>query len=346
MAPCPRAPPATASRPPFSRSRSWAPPLLPFCWLRPASVRREAGLDVLLVTVDTLRADALGSYGRKGAETTRMDRLAAQGVRFDFAHAHNVVTLPSHANILSGRYAFDHGIRENSGFRFPAGVETLATLLRRHGYRTGAFVSAFPLDSRFGLDRGFEVYDDQLGGVAAGGDFEMQERSGEQTVAAARAWLARTKGPRFCWVHLYEPHAPYAPPFEWRGRVPTAYDGEVAATDAALAPAPRSDPRGGPPPGARWWCSPPTTARASASTARRPTASSPTRRPCACPWCSTALVSSRRGWWPRACATSTCSRRSSTPSLCPSSMACRGAACWRWRRVAPPAPLPRATSRR
>jgi len=204
--------------------------------LRPDAVRRAAGLDVLLVTVDTLRADALGCYGRVGAETPRMDRLAAGGARFAFAHAQNVVTLPSHANILSGRYPFDHGVRENSGFRFPRGMDTLATVLLSHGYHTGAFVSAFPLDSRFGLDAGFEVYDDRLGDAEKTPDFRMQERPGPRTVAAARAWLDATPGPRFCWVHLYEPHAPYAPPFEWRGRVPSAYDGEVTAADMALGP--------------------------------------------------------------------------------------------------------------
>ena len=210
---------------------------LAITWLRGRRiVHRERNLSVLLVTIDTLRADALGCYGRVGASTPHVDRLAATGVRFDFAHAHNVVTLPSHANILSGRYPFDHGVRENSGFRFPAGMDTLATLLRKQGYRTGAFVSAFPLDSRFGLDRGFEVYDDRLGDAEGGSDFHMQERAGARTVAAAREWIRGNPGPRFCWVHLYEPHAPYAPPLEWRGRVPTAYDGEVAAADAALAP--------------------------------------------------------------------------------------------------------------
>jgi hypothetical protein len=216
-----------------------------FFWLRPAPVRREAGLDVLLVTVDTLRADALGSYGRKGAETTRMDRLAAQGVRFDFAHAHNVVTLPSHANILSGRYAFDHGMRENSGFRFPAGVETLASLLRGHGYHTGAFVSAFPLDSRFGLDRGFEVYDDQLGGVASGSDFEMQERSGTKTVEAARAWLAtRGCGPAVacrCWRRRRDRRRPASSVGRARRRTPAPVVGRRACA-AAHRTSPPSSP--------------------------------------------------------------------------------------------------------
>jgi hypothetical protein len=129
----------------------------------PAPVRRDPGLSVLLITIDTLRADALGCYGNRTIETPWMDRLAAAGVRFEQGHAQNVVTLPSHANILSGRYPLDHGVRDNSGFRVPGGPETLATVLKRAGYRTAAFVSAFPLDSRFGLDRGFDVYDDRLG---------------------------------------------------------------------------------------------------------------------------------------------------------------------------------------
>src|SRR5213594_1324823 len=126
-------------------------------------VKREAGLDVVLVTIDTLRADALGASGNPAAATPWMDRLAREGVRFERAYAHNVVTLPSHANILSGRYPLQHGVRDNSGFRFPAETASLATILKAAGYRTGAFVSAFPLDARFGLGRGFDRYDDRLG---------------------------------------------------------------------------------------------------------------------------------------------------------------------------------------
>jgi arylsulfatase A-like enzyme/Tfp pilus assembly protein PilF len=202
------------------------------------SVRREAGLRVLLVTVDTLRADALGAYGRAGAETPWMDRLAAEGVRFAEARAQNVVTLPSHANILSGRYPTDHGVRDNAGFRFPATTETLATLLKARGYRTGAFVSAFPLDSRFGLERGFDVYDDRFANVDTHTAFEMEERKGPETVALARDWIrAQGDSPWFCWVHLYEPHFPYAPPEPLRSRFASApYQGEVAAADAALGP--------------------------------------------------------------------------------------------------------------
>jgi choline-sulfatase len=208
-------------------------------WSRAAhGLRREPGLSVLLVTIDTLRADALGAYGNRGAETPWIDRLAASGVRFDAAHAHNVTTLPSHANILSGRYPFDHGVRDNMSFRFPAGMETIATLLAARGYRTGAFVSAFPLASRFGLRRGFEVYDDSFVGTLPRSAFRLEERPGTETVALARRWLdAQPDRPFFCWVHLYEPHYPYEPPEPFASRFRgDPYHGEVAAADAALRP--------------------------------------------------------------------------------------------------------------
>jgi arylsulfatase A-like enzyme/Tfp pilus assembly protein PilF len=202
----------------------------------PRDVRRESGLNVLLVTIDTLRADALGAYGDSRAETPWIDRLARGGVRFARAHAHNVVTLPSHSNILSGRHPFAHGVRDNAGFRFPRGTETLATILKRNGYRTAAFVSAFTLDSRFGLDAGFDVYDDAFAERDTPTAFALPERSGVETVAAARRWLAEAgPGPYFCWVHLYDPHAPYEPPEPFASRFPDdPYRGEVAAADAAL----------------------------------------------------------------------------------------------------------------
>jgi arylsulfatase A-like enzyme/Tfp pilus assembly protein PilF len=205
---------------------------------RAVPVRRDPGLSVLLVTIDTLRADALGCYGHPRVETPWIDQLARAGVRFEQAHAQNVVTLPSHANILSGRYPLVHGVRDNSGFRFPAGVDTLATILKRAGYRTGAFVSAFPLDSRFGLDRGFDVYDDRLGDPESRTAFLMQERSGATTVAEARSWLDAQKGAKtFAWVHVYEPHFPYVPPEPFASRFANdLYHGEVSATDAILRP--------------------------------------------------------------------------------------------------------------
>jgi len=208
------------------------------CHPTPA-IHRQPGLNVLLVTIDTLRADAIGAYGNARASTPTIDRLAAGGVRFSAAHAHTVVTLPSHANILSGSYPTRHGVHENSGFRLPPQIDTLATMLHALGYRTGAFVSAFPLDRRFGLDRGFDVYDDRYGKGRDRSAFHVAERAGTETVAAAQAWIAGsgTGTPWFAWVHLYEPHFPYAPPEPFASRFAfDPYLGEVAAADAALAP--------------------------------------------------------------------------------------------------------------
>src|SRR6476661_7133335 len=166
------------------------------------------GADVVLITIDTLRADAFGFAGNRRVETPELDRLAAAGRVFDDAHAHNVVTLPSHANILTGLYPYQHGVRDNSGFALPAKVPTLATLLRRAGWATGAVVAAYPLDAKFGLDQGFDLYDDHFPRGSNPADFVIAERRGDQVVAAARAWWAAQAGKRrFLWVHLYDPHA-------------------------------------------------------------------------------------------------------------------------------------------
>ena len=194
--------------------------------------------NVLLITIDTLRADAIGAYGNARAATPWIDRLAGGGLRFDRAHAHTVLTLPSHANILSGLYPQDHGVRDNAGFRFPSGSATLATVLKERGYATAAFISAFPLDSRFGLARGFDVYDDGFLDATPHTPLLEQERRGTETVARARRWLDAHAGePTFCWVHLYEPHSPYAASEPFGSRFPNdPYAAEVAAADAALEP--------------------------------------------------------------------------------------------------------------
>jgi len=218
-----------------------------------ADLRVVPRQNVLLVTIDTLRADALGSYGGRAA-TPSLDRLARDGVRFDFAHAHAVLTLPSHASILTGRYPFQHGVRDNSGYRLAADAPTAATLLKQAGYDTAAFIGAFPLHSRFGLARGFDVYDDRFGETRAPTEFVMPERPATEVVALARDWLHRrstlksqgstlspqaqapSPQPWFVWVHVFDPHAPYRPPPPFDAQYARAYDGEVAATDAALAP--------------------------------------------------------------------------------------------------------------
>lgn len=198
--------------------------------------------DVVLVTVDTLRYDALGFAGNRRVRTPNLDRIAGEGRWFSQAHAQNVVTLPSHVNILTGLYPYQHGVRDNDGFRLADGVPTLATRLRGAGYRTAAFVGAFPLDARFGLAKDFEVYDQNYPRGAHAYDFVMPERRASEVVAAAQAWLASGESsgaakPFFLWVHLYDCHAPYSPPAPFdREYAGVPYDGEVASVDDALGP--------------------------------------------------------------------------------------------------------------
>src|SRR5262245_37722045 len=202
-----------------------------------ADLRSIPGQNVLLVTIDTLRADALGAYGGP-ASTPALDRLARDGVRFDFAHAHAVLTLPSHASILTGRYPFQHGIRDNGGYRLPSGARTLATLLKHAGYATAAFVAAFPVHSRFGLNQGFDIYDDHFGETRAPSEFVMPERPASAVVPLVRGWIAaRAAKPWFAWLHVFDPHAPYKPPPPYDAQYASRpYYGEVAATDAGLTP--------------------------------------------------------------------------------------------------------------
>ena len=206
-------------------------------WIKSRSIRRDPGLSVLLITIDTLRADALGAYGGK-AETPWVDRLAREGVRFETAHAHNVVTFPSHSNLLSGQLPLIHGVHDNTGFRFPVDMETLATRFKALGFRTAAFVSAFVLDSRFGLDRGFDLYDDRTTGIEAQSPFRVPDRKGTETVAAAKTWIdAQGDAQFFAWVHLYDPHYPYLPAEPFASKYEKEpYLGEVSAADAALGP--------------------------------------------------------------------------------------------------------------
>lgn len=204
----------------------------------PAAAGGAAPLDLLLVTIDTLRADATGFGGHRPSPTPLLDRLAAGGLVFTEAHAHNVVTLPSHTNILTGLYPFQHGVRDNEGFHVSARVPTLATVLHAAGYATGAFVGAFPLDSQFGLNHGFDVYDDHYPKGGTGEQYLFPERKGDKVVAPAVAWWHRQRGRRrFMWVHLFDPHAPYDPAEPYRSRFPgQPYYGEIAAADAYLAP--------------------------------------------------------------------------------------------------------------
>lgn len=193
-----------------------------------------ADTNVLLVTIDTLRADRLSCYSPKFVQTPRIDALAARGVLFERAFAHDPTTLPSHTNILLGQTSLVHGVNENGLSIIPKESMTLAKLLKSKGYATGAFVSAFPLDSRFGLNLGFDLYDDHYPAKPALG-FDYAERKAERTIEAALAWISLQKGKWFCWVHLWDPHFPYAPPEPYASRFPQdPYSGEVAYIDASL----------------------------------------------------------------------------------------------------------------
>jgi arylsulfatase A-like enzyme len=244
------------------RGRAPAPPA-------PIAAGALHGANVLLVTIDTLRADHVGAYGSEGSLTPTIDAFAKDGLRFERTYAHVPLTLPSHASLLTASYPTRNGVRDNGTFHLGGASPTLAESFKRLGYRTGAFVGAFVLDARFGLGRGFDLYDDRMNGSSA--DLEVVQRTAEQVLAPAYAWITNqssglgaqgsgtlpgtvapgtpapspqppasslqppVSGPWFAWVHLYDPHEPYAPPEPYRSQYASEpYDGEIAYTDAAL----------------------------------------------------------------------------------------------------------------
>jgi arylsulfatase A-like enzyme len=189
---------------------------------------------IVLVSVDTLRADHVGCYGASGAHTPHLDALAARGVRFAAAFSPTPLTLPAHATLLTGRDPMAHGVRHNSIHRLPPAVSTLAERLAAAGRATAAVVGARVLERRFGLDRGFAHYDDAVRGGPRG-PTGYAERSAEEVVDAALAWLATAPDRFFLWVHLYDPHRPYAPPPGFASAFAARpYDGEIAFADAQI----------------------------------------------------------------------------------------------------------------
>ena len=201
---------------------------------RPRPAASGAGCNVLLITLDTVRADHIGAYGYRKIETPNLDRLASEGVRFADAGSPVPLTLPSHATILSGLLPPHHGVRNNGAERFPEDPATLATQLAAAGYRTGAFIGAFVLDRRFGLVRGFDRYDDDIPRERVA-DLDA-ERPGRVVTDRAVAWLSeKSEKPFFAWVHLYDAHAPYTPPEPFRALyADRPYDGEIAEVDAQV----------------------------------------------------------------------------------------------------------------
>ncbi len=185
---------------------------------------------VVIICIDTLRADRLPAYGYAKVRTPAIEALRADGVLFEQAWAHSPQTLPSHASILTGRLPFEHGVRDNLGFTLKSSEVTLAEMLKRQGYVTGGFVSAYVMRAETGIGRGFETYDARLPASSPEVAIGEVQRDGAETVAAAAAWLAGQPSSKlFVFLHLYEPHTPYAPPQRFRQYEP--YDGEVAYSD-------------------------------------------------------------------------------------------------------------------
>jgi arylsulfatase A-like enzyme/predicted Zn-dependent protease len=191
---------------------------------------RRADGPIILISIDTLRADRLPAYGYSATRTPHLDRLIADGVLFENAYSHSPQTLPSHTSMLTGELPFEHGVRDNIGFNVKSQQRTLQQMLREAGYATGGFVSAYVLRKQVGFDQGFDHYDDALPPVSPDKPLGQMQRPGTDTLAAATTWLDARTSPRFfLFFHIYEPHRPYAPPPHIKAGNP--YDGEVEYSD-------------------------------------------------------------------------------------------------------------------
>lgn len=206
---------------------------------RPDLDRLRGGRDfnVILITVDTLRADKIGCYGSPRVKTPVMDAFAAAGVRFEKCIAQTPLTLPSHTTIMTGTLPIHHGVRDNGGFVVPEELETMAEAFKAEGYATAAFVAAYVLDGKWGLDQGFDTYFDKFD-LSRFEKISLAEvqRPASEVVDEALGWLERNKdGKFFAWIHLYDPHTPYAPPEPFLSEYPhQPYYGEIAYADSQI----------------------------------------------------------------------------------------------------------------
>jgi hypothetical protein len=202
---------------------------------RPASVFR--GAPVVLICVDTLRADRLPVYGYGKVATPALDALARDSIVFDNAISHVPLTLPSHVSLFTGLLPFQHGVRDNLGFRLSTAHATLATILRKGGYAAGGAVSAVVLDHGSGVSEGFDYWEDAIEARDVAQAIGQVQRPGDETARLLETWIAGQpeKGKFLAFLHLYEPHSPYDPPEPFRARYRgQPYDGEVAAADAVV----------------------------------------------------------------------------------------------------------------
>ena len=202
-----------------------------------AAAPRKKAPNVILITIDTVRADHLGCYGYKDIQTPTLDALAHDGIVFEHAISQVPLTWPSHAVILTGTYPFQNGVQDFTGQPLEPRFRSVAQALQQHGYATGAVVSAFVLDRSWGLARGFDFYDDAFDPQQfAHRDLGLVDRKANESVTRALAWLQKNpRRPFFFWLHLYDPHSPYDPPepyrTQYRGHL---YDGEIAYADHEL----------------------------------------------------------------------------------------------------------------
>jgi arylsulfatase A-like enzyme/Flp pilus assembly protein TadD len=198
---------------------------LSMCACRP--VEKARPVNIVLITIDTLRVDGVGCYGLRHVETPNLDRIAEKGVLFENAFAQAPLTMPSHASILTGLYPTAHKVRDTGGFTLDPAHVTLATALQRAQWDTAAFVASAVLKKRFGLNQGFAVYDD---------DMPAEQRRASEVVDAANRWLGSQSGkPFLLWVHFYDPHLPYDPPEPFRTRYAgQPYYGEIAYVDSEV----------------------------------------------------------------------------------------------------------------
>lgn len=195
------------------------------------------GAPVILISVDTLRADHLPAYGYARVETPNLDALQRDSILFENAYSHCPLTLPSHLSMLTGLLPAEHGVRANLGYRFDGNTHpTLARLLRAHTYATGAAVSTYVLRGATGIDDSWDFFDDSVGSdVEWTRDVSLLQRAGGETARRALTWVESVKArPFFLFLHLYEPHLPHEPPEPHRTRYGATYDGEVAASDAIV----------------------------------------------------------------------------------------------------------------
>jgi arylsulfatase A-like enzyme/Flp pilus assembly protein TadD len=199
---------------------------------RGATPRPSRTTPVFLISIDTLRSDHLPAYGYRGVQTPNLDALRTDSILYRHAYSHCPLTLPSHLTMLTGLLPADHGVRDNIGFKLSDAIPTLGSLLKRNGYATGAAVSAYVLRRESGISRGFDFYDDEVEPIGPSEVIGRVQRDGRDTVRVAEAWIdQQRKQPVFFFLHLYEPHTPYAPAEPYFSRYANHYDGEIAYAD-------------------------------------------------------------------------------------------------------------------